>query len=444
MNKKFIWLLIVFASLFLRAAVAPAENQNYDYGFIYEKTDNYEKILNPLTEKYIENSEIRLPLYRSEKYANSKILELAYPLFSYIDNEYKEDYQLLWLFKYTNYKGHQDQNHIDKDWFIFPNILKGKDTKEGDYFAVLPLFGNIRGRLGKDEIKFIMLPIYMKTRYKQTEINHYLYPIFAYSNNNPNYHYFKLFPFYANERRIDYQERSILWPFYKSSELQTKNKQNEIVSLKSQYIFPLYAVERRPDAEYKSYLYPILKYKVNAPNEYFSFFPLYERIHSNNYSKNSILFFVYNHTKKNNKTNLDLIYPLIKKTNDPSENKSELYILPIYKYRKSNDELIHQFFPIYKYSHTAQNVKQLNVLGLDLFLKDTSIEKNYARYWRILNYYRQNNDFDINFLFNILRYKKEENKIKFSIFPVLSIEKTDTYLEERQIKLFCGLIKFKI
>ncbi len=51
-----------------------------------------------------------------------------------------------------------------------------------------------------------------------------------------------------------------------------------------------------------------------------------------------------------------------------------------------------------------------------MFLEETSVEKNYARFWRIINYYRQNNDIKLELLYNFISIEKRKGKFGVSFF----------------------------
>jgi hypothetical protein len=103
-------------------------------------------------------------------------------------------------------------------------------------------------------------------------------------------------------------------------------------------------------------------------------------------------------------------------------NNQYQYFLPFYKYRVEDKKKYLQIFPFYK---TIKSDKEFSFyfLGLDLFLKDTVLEKNYARFWRIIDYNRQNNNFDLKLFYSLINIYKTNENAGISFFPVFSVNK---------------------
>src|ERR1035438_8387131 len=58
-----------------------------------------------------------------------------------------------------------------------PHSGSALDTND-NYTALLPFYGHLKNRLFRDEIFFVMFPIYSETRKRDVVTDNYLYPFF--------------------------------------------------------------------------------------------------------------------------------------------------------------------------------------------------------------------------------------------------------------------------
>ncbi|MBP7654561.1 hypothetical protein KA977_14155 [Candidatus Dependentiae bacterium] len=412
--SEFIICFFLLTSVFFNVIFS----QNIKLGFMYEKSENYSHLLNPLV--YIYNADNEKNILFSRKFSgkNENKIEVLYPLYSYINNYYKTESQLLGIFNITKYKNHPD-GEDDSDYIFFPAAMAGKDKKKWSYFCLFPLAGNLKGKLGKDEISFVLFPFYMKTVYKNIFVKHYLYPFIAngYSDNEKNYSYKKIFPFYSEEKYKNKTSKNFLWPFYNFEEI----IESDGTVFKSFNIFPFYGIENNKNGKYISYFYPLIKYKQNNHKEYFSVFPFYEHIRDKNFFKENY-FFLYGKTvffEKNIKKKYYL-FPIITEYKDDRSNIYRLNIIPFYKKYRDMENEIFQVFPIVKIKKKYGKTTGLHLFAFDMFLRETSVEKNYARFWRLFNYTNENKLIKFDGFYKTISYVKNDESMKLSVFPLFT------------------------
>jgi len=98
-------------------------------------------------------------------------------------------------------------------WFL-PFFFFGRNRAGEDYGAVFPLGGRIEGWYGRDEVSFILFPLYARSRLKDIETHHVLWPLLSRTTGDAVYQA-RFFPFYGYSRRGDMMERTfILWPVW--------------------------------------------------------------------------------------------------------------------------------------------------------------------------------------------------------------------------------------
>ena len=100
----------------------------------------------------------------------------------------------------------------DLNWTLFPILWGGSETNQGSYFAVFPVGGTIRKFLFKDEIWFVLFPLYMHTHEAAYDANHILFPFFSWWSGERQ-HGWRIFPFYGEDvREGKFERRAVMWP----------------------------------------------------------------------------------------------------------------------------------------------------------------------------------------------------------------------------------------
>ncbi|HPG31726.1 MAG TPA: hypothetical protein PLQ81_13135 [bacterium] len=424
-----IFFILIITPYFLQA-------HNIKLGFLYENSgvEEYKHILNPVF--YIDSSGSgkNILLARKSNANKENRFELLYPLFSAVDNSYKRETQLFGIFNITDYKNGLDCKS-DKDFIFFPSIMTGKDAGKLSYFCVFPIAGNLKGKLGKDEIDFLFFPLYMRTKYQGIIINHYAYPLFAsgHSKTGSQYVYKKIFPFYSTEKTNKKISKNIFWPFYR-----TETSENENGSKYNSFsILFIYGEDNNKTGKYISYFYPFIKFKKNHSDKYLSVFPFYERIIDAGIIKKKYCFLAgktFFPEKQIEKKYF--FYPLITRYDDKTGQISKLNILPFYKSYKELNVKKEQFFPFIKIKKINGLIVEANILALDLFLNETSVEKNYARFWRIFNFSKKETGTKADLLYKTFEYANSNESTGFSFFPLFSIIKNKETNQKRLKLLF--------
>ncbi len=92
----------------------------------------------------------------------SREFDLLYPLLTY--ERYGTEYR--WqFFQLLSFAGGDDQRGFSKKRFtIFPFYFQQRSPETNEnYTALLPFYGHLKNRLFRDDIFFVMLPLYVQT-----------------------------------------------------------------------------------------------------------------------------------------------------------------------------------------------------------------------------------------------------------------------------------------
>jgi hypothetical protein len=182
-------------------------------------------------------------------------LDLAYPLLTYdrFGTEYR--FQILQVFSFAG--GMDQQEGRARRFTLFPVYFQQRAADSNlNYTAVFPLYGRLKNRLFRDEIRFVLFPLYGQSRKRGVVTDNYLYPLYHFRHGDAvrGWQFFPLAGYEhknvtsrtnsADEVEIvgGYSNFSLLWPifFNQTRGLGTANPERR------QALLPLYSYQRSP------------------------------------------------------------------------------------------------------------------------------------------------------------------------------------------------------
>jgi len=208
------------------------------------------------------------------------------PLFSYSRNEdldyetfdfiwkvltfdrYGDEYrwQVLQLFSFAG-GGTQAETNLHRTT-LFPIYFQQRSKiPEKNYTALVPIYGTIKQRLFRDEIKFVLFPLYGQSRKRDVVTDNYLYPVFHYRHGE-GLRGWQVWPLLGNEHKEvttitngwgdvetngGHDKFFALWPFFfnQRSGIGTGPMAHQ------QALIPFYNYLRSPARDSTSYLWPL-------------------------------------------------------------------------------------------------------------------------------------------------------------------------------------------
>lgn len=97
---------------------------------------------------------------------------------------------------------------------VFPVYFQGRNDEGESYWALFPLGGKIHNIFFYDTVKFLLFPLYGRTKVNDLQGVFALWPILSRSWNDEIERH-RLFPFYGySRRRDDFERYFVLWPFW--------------------------------------------------------------------------------------------------------------------------------------------------------------------------------------------------------------------------------------
>jgi len=355
--------------------------------------------------------------------------DFLYPLLTF--DRYGKEYR--WqVGQLLSFAGGQNQTEVERHRFtLFPVYFQQRSSDSNEnYTAVFPFYGQVRNRIFRSEMEFVMWPLYVKTvrhasasplpddpftkikyRYlsgRRGEVTtyNYVYPFYhlRYGDGLAGW---QLWPLAGHEHKDittktnDWgdlemtpgaDKRFVLWPFYFKQELDigSDNPENTLVML------PFYRRQRSPQRDSTSYGTPFgvtitddraqKFHEVDAPWPLIVFargdktvnrvFPFYSRAYNKSVENNSYLWPLY----KFNGMHGDIL--------DRGRTRICLFLyqhtqdnnLETGKHRSRTD-----LWPLFTHRRTFDGNTRLQVLApLESFLPTTpSIERNYSPLWTV-------------------------------------------------------------
>jgi hypothetical protein len=218
--------------------------------------------LGPLLNWGVEDSERHFGLAPVFFYANNSELDRAevdffYPAITY--NRFGKEYRfhIAQWFSFSG-GGTQDEN-MTRRFTLFPFYYQQRSPEpELNYTALFPVYGRLQNRFFRDEIHFVMFPIYAQSRRRDVVTDNYLYPIFHFRRGN-ELNGWQVWPLIGMEERAvttrgtadeieivpGHKKFFALWPLYlhQTAGIGTHNVSRHWASL------PLFSVYRSPERD---------------------------------------------------------------------------------------------------------------------------------------------------------------------------------------------------
>jgi hypothetical protein len=215
--------------------------------------------------------------YSRDPDTESKELDVLYPLFTY--DRFGSEYRFQWL-QVLSFAGGQDQDSRTADRFtIFPFYFQQRSTDTNlNYTALIPFYGHLKHRLMRDEVRFVLMPLYIQSRKQDVVTDNYLYPFFHLRHGNALSGW-QLWPLAGWETKgvttktntIDeietvggHRKFMALWPlfFNETGGIGTTNVSKSTLAL------PFFSIQRSPERDSSTYLWPLITITDDRAKQY--------------------------------------------------------------------------------------------------------------------------------------------------------------------------------
>ncbi len=456
------WLCRVFCAAFVLSASANDLGPLYDkIRLTLEPGYGYEAA-GPLWGNYQLDEERSLwrfsPLMSmsTDEGADFTEFDLAYPLLTYdrFGAEYR--FQIGQLFAFSG--GRRGDEDKDKRFTLFPLYFQQRSTNPTNNFtAVMPFYGRLQNRLFRDEVKWVMLPLYLQSRKRDVVTDNYLYPFF-HLREGDGLKGWQFFPVFGQERKeVTYQtdmwdEKQMVpghykmfagWPFF-SFERRALGTENPVMAT---HLLPLYALQRSALKNSTTVMWPFLRYSTDTTTNYREVnapwpFIVWARGENRHIDR---VWPIWSDTRAGFTRSKVFLFPLYKeKTIDSPEVKSRRTRIALSLYQDIHDESLEtgqdrrqiHLWPLFAYERDFEDKARLQLIApLEPLLRNNKgVKRNYSPMWSI---YRKEENPNTGFkshsiLWNLLRFDRNKVARKDSIlFGLFRYESTPEGSEAR-------------
>jgi hypothetical protein len=276
------------------------------------------------------------------------------------------------------------------------------------YTALVPFYGNLHNRIFKDDIHFVMFPIYGETHKKGVVTDNYVYPIFSLRRGG-GVKGWKFWPVTGHEQKTPtlvtnsflevetnggYDRWFAVWPFFLKdrSGIGTTNEAKRVV------VLPFYSRLRSPSRDESSYGWPFGYWRINDREKMYKeqdwLWPLF--VSATGSKTETRIFPFYSHAAGNGLESKFYLWPFYNyKMLDTGSLKRErtriLFFLfsDIREKVGSNGPSMRRvdFWPFYTWQRGMDQKERLQVMALlePFFPNNRSITRDYSQlgsFWR--------------------------------------------------------------
>lgn len=385
---------------------------------------------------------------------------LAYPLLSYIRSGDQYRWQ---LFQLLSFAGGPSQGETHRDRItLFPLFFwqRSSDTNQ-NYTAYGPFYGHIENRLFRDEIDYVMFPLYSRTRKRDVTTWNYVFPFFHLREGN-ELKGWQFWPLYGQETKdvtsvVDNfgDEHSIpghkkmfaLWPFFHNQTLGIGTT-NETWQ---QALLPLYYLTRSPNRDQTTIVWPFFSKIDEREKKYVEWhtpWPFVVFASGPGKSVNRVLPF-YSHAQTTNQESTVYLWPTYRKTrlrSAPLDRQRTRILFFLYSDTEDRNtetgkaKRRRDLWPLFTHRKELNGNERLQVLAVlePLLPGNENIELEYSQIWSLWraeknpttgassqsllwNLYRRSTSpkqKEWSALFGLLQSRKEVDRSRFRLFYI--------------------------
>ncbi len=339
------------------------------------------------------------PFYSHTVVKEGQIRDYFWPLYSRKDFKDEQSSRAL-IFWFTHKFDSKDASPRDRNWLL-PVYFQGRDVNGKGYFALFPLGGTIKEFLGRDEIMFVLFPVYGQSRINDVKTTSVFWPIYSHTRGE-GIQRDRVFPIYGKSvLEGKYDKRFVLWPFWTSAEYFYPGDAG-----KSWILFPVCGQSKLEQEKTLWVLPPFFRFtKGEKQDRLFCPWPFVQKIDSKPHSK----FYIWplwgeDRYAAGPTHRTFLFWPLLwsEKTGDDNLLRTHRMALPFfyqdYSVQREKDVSLEKqttvsnywkIWPLMSWQREG-DVSRFRMLELWPLKNSAPVERNWAPLWTL--YKRTNND----------------------------------------------------
>ena len=344
-------------------------------------------------------SDVRDPSIQLHEY------DFGYPVLTYRRFGTEHRWQFIQIFAFAG--GENGEGQAARRFTLFPFYFQQRSAEPGhDYTAVGPFYGHLQNHLFRDEIFFVMFPLYSETRKADIVTHNYVYPIFSLRHGN-GLEGWKFWPITGHEHKDlttktngfgdvekvgGHDNRFVLWPIY----LESKSDIGTDDPVSSVAVLPLYSLVRSPKRDSTTVIWPFFTHITDRDKKYTEWqvpWPLVDFAHGEGKTTRRVWpFYSQAHTAYlESDWYLWPVYKYNRVHSDPLDRSRMRILLYLYSdtIQKNTEtgayERRKDFWPLFTYKRDYSGNTRLQIFApLEPILPNNrSVERDYSPVWSV-------------------------------------------------------------
>ena len=333
-----------------------------------------------------------VPFYVERKSSDDsdKRVHVLWPIYMYRRSGKDVSIRVVPFFTYwKDYFTYAGNREHDLHYMLFPIIFGSESPENGKSFALFPIGGKMRNFLGRDEIAFVLFPLYLEYTRGELRQRNYLWPVLSFSEGG-GYNGFRLWPLYGYfEQQDKYRRQFALWPIYSHQTFDLDKEQSGERTM----VFRLFAREDSARRRYRSILWPFFGHEENfARNfeEYSAPWPFI--IITRGDVHQTRLWPLYGYKRADDEEMWSLLWPFWRRREfaiAQDEHVREVRLNPIVYYEtitSDSGEIIkhrERVWPLWRFRRYKDGSTRFKMLSLLWFSDERGFERQYSPLWTI-------------------------------------------------------------
>lgn len=325
-------------------------------------------------------------------------------------------------------------------FWVLPFYFQGRDARGESYLGVFPFGGSVHEMFFWDELDFVLFPLFLRSRMKETEAVSVLWPVFS-RTEGPGLERGRVFPFYGYSEREGFGRKEfVLWPFWTSVRYDRRGMQGagwilfpvtghlKTGDQESWWVLPpLFRVHRGAEQTRVFGPWPFVQMEQGETDKFYVW-PLYGRKTIGETRKDFFLWPLGSHETQRG----------------PFVTKKKTFFVPVYQsFREADAETgetvssYRKVWPLFSHSYRREGPARRTVFpDLNLF-RAGPVERNWAPFWHLYRREQVGAAVDTEVLWGFYRSIKRPEFRYRSLFPLVDVRREEG---DREVNLLKGLL----
>lgn len=377
--------------------------------------------------------------------------DFLYPFSSYRSFEGDTKFQaLLYVFYYKS--DLQENGYREREYTLFPLIFaRHAEDPERSFFAVFPIYGNMKHKYGKDRIQFFLFPLFLQTENYGVKNSNLLWPFIGYYSGN-GASGGRLWPIYGQKTVGDsLRDEFALWPIYMK-----RDREFYGASINSFAILPFYYGLDMPGRKQRTYGWPFFTYIENTNRNFKRYDMPWPIVTFTRGDVNQNRIFPFFSVKKEEDFETGYaLWPLYSWRSHKLEDyeikkKAIAYFLykdvqNIPRVEGGRDSRAINLWPLFTYRRLPDGTAYFNFISpLETFLQDNPPrERNWRPLWTIFRWDRDEEGNHVSsFLWNTFRTESTKKGVKVELRPIIPVISYENTVEKDKFHILGGLFGY--